>query len=241
MPLPREGGAASDAPGARAPWRRARDHAETVLVAILVTVFATTFGVQNSVIPSASMEDTLLIGDHVLVDRIAFAPSDSDAPRAWLAQRPVLRGDVIVFKYPGDPGTDYIKRVIGMPGDIIEVRNKAVWRNGQALVEPHAVHRTGIVHARGEPDGPRDNAGPITVPPGEYFVMGDNRDYSRDSREFGTIPRHLITGRAVAVLFSRAQRPGAFRGRAPSLRQMADGVRTFHRDVRWERILLPVR
>ncbi len=233
--------ATSEARARRPPWRVARDHAETVLVAILVVVFVTTFGVQNSVIPSASMEDTLLIGDHVLVNRVLFAPADAASPSPWLAMRPVDRGDVVVFKHPDDPVTNYIKRVIGLPGDVIEVRNKAVWRNGQLLAEPHAVHRTGVTHPREAPDGARDNFGPMTVPPNEYFVMGDNRDYSRDSREFGTIPREVITGRAFLVFFSRSQRPGAFRGRAPSPRQVLESLRSFHRDVRWDRILTPVR
>ena len=228
------------APG-RSPLRMLRDYAETLLVAILVVLFATTFVVQNSVIPSASMEDTLLVGDYILVNRVIFAPEDAQRPARWLARRPLRHGDVVVFKHPADPATDYIKRVMGMPGDRIEVRDKTVYRNGEPLPEPYAVHRTGIVYPRGSADGARDNYGPVIVPDGMLFVMGDNRDYSRDSREFGYVPRELVTGRAFVVFWSRREPPGAFEPRRASLRRTLSSLRTLHRDVRWGRLLTMVR
>jgi signal peptidase I len=242
----------SEAPGAPAtpepppPPRRSlrravRDYFETVLVAILIVLFATTFIVQNSVIPSASMEDTLLVGDYILVNRIAFAPEDARAPAGWLGMREVRHADIVVFKYPDDPETDYIKRVIGLPGDVIEVRDKLLLRGGVVVREPWAVHRSGIVHPRESRDGARDNFGPVRVPPGMLFVMGDNRDYSRDSREFGFVPRSNVTGRALLVFWSRSSAPGAFRRRGPALGRMLASLRSFHRDVRWGRILTVVR
>lgn len=229
------------APRGRGPLRMLRDYAETLMVAILVVLFATTFIMQNSVIPSASMEDTLLVGDYIIVNRVIFAPEDAPAPARWLGMRPLRHGDVVVFKHPADPATDYIKRVVGLPGDRIEVRDKAAYRNGRELSEPYAVHRTGIVYPRGSADGARDNFGPVTVPEGMLFVMGDNRDYSRDSREFGYVPRDLVTGRAFVIFWSKTEPPGAFERRRPSLRRSLASLRTLHRDVRWNRLLTIVR
>lgn len=234
---PRQPAAGSpDPPGPRSTLRFLRDQVETVLVAILVVLFATTFAVQNSVIPSASMEDTLLVGDYVLVNKVIFAPADRAAPAAWAAMRPLERGDVVVFKFPAEPRTDYIKRIVGLPGDVIEIRDKGTWRNGARAEEPWAVHRTGIVHPRGSAGGPRDNFGPLIVPPGHLFLMGDNRDYSRDSREFGVVPAELVTGRAFLVFWSKTQRPGAFGRSSGGLRTTLASLRTFHRDVRWSRL-----
>lgn len=240
-------GAPSDGRGApaarshRSPGRFLRDQVETVLVASLVVLFATTFVVQNSVIPSASMEDTLLIGDYVLVNKVIFAPADRSDPASWLAMRPLRHGDIVVFKFPSDPRTDYVKRIVGLAGDTIEVRDKVVWRNGSPLKEPWVVHRTGVVHPRGSSDGPRDNFGPVSVPDGMLFVMGDNRDYSRDSREFGFVPAELVTGRALVVFWSKTQRPGAFARHRGDWRSGLASLRSFHRDVRWGRLLTVIR
>ena len=223
-----------------APRRRyLREYAETLLVAVLIVLFGTTFIVQNSVIPSASMEDTLLIGDYLLVDRIAFDPADAPAPAAWLGQRPIRHGDIVVFRYPPNPRVDYIKRVIGLPGDTIEIRDKQVYRNGVAIEEPYKVHKTGLIYPASAPAsrGTRDNFGPTVVPEGEYFVMGDNRDYSADSREWRTVPRSHVTGRALVVFWSREMRPGAWEHHsAPTWKRMLEAVRDFPRLTRWERI-----
>lgn len=228
-------------PPARSLARAVRDYFETVIVAILIVVFTTTFAVQNSVIPSASMEDTLLVGDYILVNKIAFAPVDSDAPFALVGMREVRRGDIVVFKYPDEPETDYIKRVVGVPGDVIEVRDKVLLRGGVKVDEAWVVHRTGIVMPRDSPDGARDNFGPVRVPEGLLFVMGDNRDYSRDSREFGFVPRSHVTGRAFIVFWSKSSPPGAYRKRGPAWGRMLTSIRTFHRDVRWERLFTIIR
>jgi signal peptidase I len=233
--------AAAPPPG-RSPGRFLRDYVETVLVAVLVVLFGTTFIVQNSVIPSASMEDTLLVGDYILVNKIAFAPEDADLPARWLGMRPIRHADVVVFKFPGDPTTDYIKRVIGLPGDVIEIRDKALYRNGELLDEPQVRHKTGIVIPRSGPDGRRDNFGPVVVPEASLFLMGDNRDYSQDSREFGPVPRSHVTGRALLVFWSKRQPPGALTLQGTDrLRRFARSLLTFHEDMRWRRLLTVIR
>jgi len=236
--------AAPAGPPRRSAGRAVRDTVETVLVAVLVVLFATTFAVQNSVIPTASMEDTLLIGDYVLVNKVMFAPVDADAPTSWLAQRPLQHGDVIVFKFPNDPTVDYVKRVIGLPGDVIEIRDKQLLRNGEPVQEPYKRHKTGITYPRGTPgpDGTRDNLDPVTVPPDSLFVMGDNRDYSADSREWRFVPRSHVTGRAFAVFWSRDRRPGSWSGQgAARIQQAIASIKTFYRDTRWRRIGQVVR
>lgn len=214
-----------------------RDHVETLLVAILVVLFTTTFIVQNSVIPTASMEDTLLIGDYLLVNKVIFSPADAAAPAAWLGERPIRHGDIVIFKYPHDPTIDYIKRVIGLPGDVIEVRDKKVLRNGLPLTEPKVRLKTSIVYPRGSLDGSRDNFGPVKVPEDSLFVMGDNRDWSADSREWGFVPRSHVDGRALMIFWSRDQRGGAWQLRGTErLRRVARAFTTFYRDTRWDRL-----
>lgn len=231
-------GGPADPAGPHAPRRAyVRDYAETLLVAVLVVLFMTTFVTQNSVIPTPSMEDTLLIGDYLLVNKVAFAPTDAGSPTRWLAQRAVRHGDVVVFKFPADPATDYIKRVVGLPGDTIEIRDKTVLRNGLVIEERYKRHKTAIVYPRGSSDGERDNFGPVLVPGDALFVMGDNRDYSADSREWAFVPRSHVKGRAFVIFWSRAQRPGSWQihGLA-KLRRFARAFTTFYRDTRWHRL-----
>jgi signal peptidase I len=213
-----------------------RDYAETLLVAVLVVLFLTTFGMQNSVIPTPSMEDTLLVGDYLFVNKIVFAPVDAAAPTPWLAQRPIERGDIVVFKFPKDPGIDYIKRVMGLPGDVMEMRKKQVIRNGEVLVEPQKRNKTAVFEAA------RDDFAPITVPEGSLFVMGDNRDFSADSRDWGFVPRENVEGRAFVVFWSRAQRPGAWQLHGVArFKRFGQAVATFYRDTRWRRMFTLVR
>jgi signal peptidase I len=222
------------------PRRYVREYLETILVAILIVLFGTTFIVQNSVIPSASMEQTLLIGDYLLVDRIVFAPADAEAPAAWLGQRELRHGDVIVFQYPPDPSLDYIKRVVGLPGDTIEIRDKQVFRNRSAISEDYKVHAHGAILEAPDsssPWGGRDNFGPVTVPEGHYFVMGDNRDYSADSREWRFVPRSHVTGRALVVFWSRDMRAGEWERRSRTrITNIFQSLKDFPRLTRWERI-----
>jgi signal peptidase I len=224
--------------------RHLREYSETILVAVLIVLFGTTFIVQNSVIPSASMEDTLLIGDYLFVNKVVLAAVDAGAPTRWLAQRPIRRGDVIVFRFPPDPTVDYIKRVVGLPGDAIEIRDKQLFINGRAVDEPYKVHGTSVVYPRSAAGsrGVRDNFGPVSVPEDHYFVLGDNRDYSADSREWRFVPRSHVTGKAVVVFWSREMRPGEWQRRSrPSGGRILEALREFPARTRWERIGRVVR
>ncbi len=152
-------------------------------------------------IPSGSMLETLQIGDHLLVSKMLYGtPVDIPFTSRTMLNTPGLRdpehGDVIVFKFPEGLSRDFIKRVIGVPGDRIEIRNKAVYRNGVLLDEPYAIHKDPQIVPK------RDNLGPFLVPEGKYFVMGDNRDHSLDSRFWGFVNRDLIRGKALILYWS---------------------------------------
>jgi signal peptidase I len=170
-----------------------RDYAETILICLMFVIFTRAFVFQQSKIPSGSMEDTLLIGDYIMVNRYVFSPAETSWERKLLPTRDVRHGDVIVFKYPEEPETDYIKRVIGLPGDTVEVREGYVFVNGRRLDEPYVnpAYRS-----------PVNDYPMTTVPPGCYFVMGDHRDRSSDSRVWGFVPRDLVKGRALLIWLS---------------------------------------
>jgi len=185
----------------------AREYLESFVVAFILALFVRTFVVQAFKIPSGSMEQNLLIGDHLLVNKCIFAPVTSAFERAVCPTRPIRRGDVVVFKYPKDPQKDYIKRVIGLPGETVEVREHVVYVNGQALKEPYAY----LLGSSGRPDDQervliggdvRSEWGPQQVPDGQLFVMGDNRDNSLDSRFWGFLPEDQVKGRALVVYWS---------------------------------------
>jgi signal peptidase I len=193
------------------PYRKstAREYFESICVAVILALFVRTFIVQAFKIPTGSMENNLLIGDHLLVNKFVFAPTVTSLERALLPIDPIRRGDIIVFKYPEEPERDFIKRVIGLPGDTLELRNKRVYINDTMLNEPY-VHY--LVPPDEEGSGGefdvRVQYGPVTVPPGHYFMMGDNRDNSQDSRYWGFMPQEYIKGRALFVYFSFGEEPG---------------------------------
>jgi signal peptidase I len=191
----------------------AREYFESICVAVILALFVRTFVVQAFKIPTGSMENNLLIGDHLLVNKFIFAPTLWSWERTLLPIDPIRRGDIIVFKFPEDPNRDFIKRTIGLPGDTVELRNKKVYINGKPLDEPY-VHF--LFPAEGGPaeEGgfdPRRNYGPVTVPPDKYFMMGDNRDNSEDSRYWGFMPREYVKGKALFIYFSlNEDTPGLF-------------------------------
>jgi signal peptidase I len=174
-----------------------RDYAETILICVIFVVFTRAFIFQQSKIPSGSMEDTLLIGDYIMVNRYVFSPVSTPLEKALLPAREIRRGDVIVFKFPNEPEIDYIKRVIGLPGDTLEIRKGYVYVDGQKLDEPYIkeVHRD------------QDSLAPFTVPEGNYWAMGDHRNRSADSRVWGFVPRELIKGRALLIWWSYTEGP----------------------------------
>lgn len=185
-----------------APKRKSlfREYAESIIIAVLLALVIRTYLVQAFKIPSGSMEDTLLIGDHLLVNKFIYGTKLPFSDKRVLKLRDPRRGDVIVFEYPVDPSKDFIKRVIGTPGDVVEEKDKKVYVNGKLYVNPHEVHKEKDIIPKEM--NPRDTFGPVTVPPNSYFVMGDNRDRSYDSRFWGFVPRDKIKGLAFIKYWS---------------------------------------
>ncbi|MFN8062046.1 MAG: signal peptidase I [Vicinamibacterales bacterium] len=182
-----------------------REYFESIVVAVILALFIRTWTVQAFKIPTGSMEQNLLIGDHLLVNKWKFAPALSTLERAVLPISSIERGDIVVFKYPEDPERDFIKRVIGLPGETLELKSKIVHINGTRLDERYVHFLLPVGHgAVGEETSSdvRDNFGPVTVPEGFVFVMGDNRDNSQDSRYWGFLPINYIKGKALMVYWS---------------------------------------
>jgi signal peptidase I len=184
----------------------AREYFESLVIAVILALFVRTWVFQAFQIPTGSMEKNLLIGDHLIVNKMVFAPTLSSVERAILPDRAIQRGDVVVFKYPQDPDRDFIKRVIGLPGDRLELHRKRVYINGQQLDDPWAQYLSPP-----STDGPpqlgnkSEEFGPVTVPADQYFMMGDNRDNSEDSRYWGFMPRSYVKGKALFIYFSLAE------------------------------------
>ena len=182
-----------------------REYFETIVVAVILALFMRTFVVQAFKIPTGSMEPNLLIGDHLLVNKFVFAPTLSGAERAVLPSADIRRGDIVVFKYPEDPERDFIKRVIGLPGESIELRDRRILVNGRAIEEPYAHYLPrpqGFTGGDAASDDVRVRYGPVVVPAGSVFVMGDNRDNSQDSRYWGFLPKDNIKGKALMIYWS---------------------------------------
>ena len=180
------------------PKSRLRENIEAILLAILLALFIRTFIVQAFKIPSGSMEDTLLIGDHILVNKFIYGIRMPFSNQTIVSISEPKRGDIVVFKFPQDPKMDFIKRVVGIPGDTVECRNKVVYVNGEPEANVHAVHKDAFI-LRGNP---RDNFGPIKVPENSLFVMGDNRDRSNDSRFWKFVSYSQLRGKAFMIYWS---------------------------------------
>ena len=203
-----------------------REYFESIVVAVILALFIRTFVVQAFKIPTGSMEPNLLVGDHLLVNKFVFAPTLSGLERALLPMRPIVRGDVVVFKFPEDPERDFIKRIIGLPGETIEVRGTQVLINGTAISQPFAHFL--LPHdpnAQVNEDDRRERFGPVTVPAGHYFAMGDNRDNSEDSRYWGFLPGQYVKGRALMIYWSFDDAPST------------SGVGQLVGGTRWSRLL----
>lgn len=222
-----------------------REYYEALLIAVIFVNFARIFVFQAFKIPTGSMEDNLKIGDHIIVNKFIYGPFGEERLRNLVPLRDVRRGDIIVFRYPLQPDTDFVKRVVGMPGETVEVRNKKVLINGQPLDEPYVIHEDPEIIPNKpelpEPFRSRDQFGPYMVPDGQYFAMGDNRDRSSDSRYWGTVPRSMIKGRAFMVYWS-------FRGSPPPpnsppierVKELLGVVVHFFTKTRWDRTFLIV-
>lgn len=172
-------------------------YVSSIVFAVCLALLIRTFVVQAFKIPSGAMKQTILVGDHILVDKLTY---DNSSP---------MRGEIIVFKYPVEPEKDFIKRVVGLPGDTIEGRDKIIYVNNEPLLEQYAVHTDPHVNPKGAKT--RDNFGPITVPDNALFVMGDNRDESFDSRFWGFVDRKNIKGKAFVIYWSQDIKNGQVR------------------------------
>lgn len=177
-----------------------REYAESIAIAVLLALVIRTYLVQAFKIPSGSMEDTLAIGDHLLVSKFIYGTKLPFSDKRVLVLRDPRRGDVIVFEYPVDTSKDFIKRVVGTPGDVVEGREKKIFVNGKPYENPHEVHKENDMIPKEM--NPRDTFGPVTVPANSYFVMGDNRDRSYDSRFWKFVKRDQIKGLAFIKYWS---------------------------------------
>ena len=213
----------------------AREYFESIVVAVILALFIRTFVVQAFKIPTGSMEPNLLVGDHLLVNKFVFAPTLHPAERLVLPMREIRRGDVVVFKFPEEPERDFIKRVIGLPGDTVELRNRQVFINGQQIEEPYAHYLFPVGEGQESPSfDVRESYGPVTVPDGHYFMMGDNRDNSQDSRYWGFLPQHYVKGRALKIYWSFEQPAGE---QPDGLAGVVRAVTSIFTGTRWSRIL----
>jgi signal peptidase I len=216
-----------------------REYFESIVIAVILALFVRTWVVQAFKIPTGSMENNLLIGDHLLVNKFVFGPTLGAAERALLPIRDVGRGDIVVFKYPDEPERDFIKRVIGLPGETIELRAKKVYVDGKPLDEPY-VHFLEPASDAQEITSfdVRERYGPVTVPPNQYFVMGDNRDNSQDSRYWGFLPRHYIKGRALMIYWSyeSGREDYVDEGILASAKRIVGVITHFFTRTRWERL-----
>jgi signal peptidase I len=188
-----------------------REYGEAFGIALVLALIIRTFFIQAYKIPSGSMEPTLLIGDHILVNKLVYGLRVPDSffgitfPGVPWGQylfriEPVHRGDVVVFVFPPDPTKDFIKRVIGIGGDTVQVKDGKVWLNGSPMPDPHAHFE--VPDSERSPVSPRDNFGPVTVPEGKLLMMGDNRDRSYDGRFWGFVDTNLVEGRAMVIYWS---------------------------------------
>ena len=177
-----------------------REYAEAILIAVVLALFIRTFIIQAFKIPSGSMEDTLLVGDHLLVNKFIYGVKIPFINKNIVDIKDPKRGDIIVFRYPEDENKDFIKRVIGTGGDKVEVKKRQVFVNDEPIDEPYAVYKAGETSFFGFQKG--RNFGPFEVPEGHVFVMGDNRDNSHDSRFWGTVEISEIKGKAFILYWS---------------------------------------
>jgi len=225
-------------------------------ITIILLLFGTTTLMQAFVIPTGSMEDTLLIGDHLIVDKLAYAPGGT-AMSHLLPYESIKRGDIIVFRYPVDIRQTFVKRAIGVPGDHIRIRNKQLFLNGKEVLEPYKYHKTEYI------DSYRDNfpsppntfvykpgidmlehhvaGGEVVVPPGFYFAMGDNRDLSLDSRYWGFVPRENIIGKPLIIYWSYDAPTDQLQSPLISLDHARDLAFNFFSKTRWRRSFRLIR
>jgi signal peptidase I len=215
-----------------------REYGESLFIALILALVIRAFLVQAFSIPSGSMQPTLLIGDYLLVNKFSYGIRNPLTNKVWIPLGTPQRGDVVVFIFPQDPSKDYIKRVIGLPGDRIQITNKQVFINGKLSKTPEAVYDDPMVipAPHGPTESARDNLGPVVVPPNSYFVMGDNRDHSYDSRFWGFVPMDAFRGKALIIYFSWQGNPGQ-----DFFQSLLGGLKGLTSQLSWDRQAFRVR
>ena len=219
-----------------------REWIESLAFTILFVLFFTHYIAQATQVPTESMKPTILVGDHFFLDKLAFPANYPVSLRPYLLRRSIKRGDIIAFKSPTDGNIPFVKRVVGLSGDTVLVKNKNLYINGIKLDEPYKIHVDHTIYTEA-PWTPeelkiRDNYGPVTVPPESYFVMGDNRDNSNDSRYWGFVTRDEIIGKPLFVYWSYESDPYVAGEKSVSeflAGYVSVGVHFFNR-TRWFRI-----
>ena len=220
-----------------------REYFELIAETAVFVFFVMTFVVQAFQIPTGSMEPTLLIGDFLLVNKLAYTRPKLPLEGTILPCKPIERGNIVVFKWPKDLTKDFVKRVIGLPGEKLEIKNKQVYINDQPLDEKYKVHSDSQVIAKNDTynysDNIRDNYGPVVVPPDHIFVMGDNRDNSADSRYWGFLPLNYVKGRPWIIYFSyKAERDAYLK---TTVQERLKKLVRFLPKARWGRMLKLIR
>jgi signal peptidase I len=222
-----------------------REYFESIVIAVILALFVRTRVVQAFKIPTGSMEYNLLIGDHLLVNKFIFGPTPLAAGKAVLPVRPIRRGDIIVFKFPDQPDRDLIKRVIGLPGETVELKNKKVYIDSKPIDEPyvHFLIPPSTDFQEVTSSDVRENYGPVTVPADQYFVMGDNRDNSEDSRYWGFLPRNNVKGKALVIYWSyeSGREDYVDEGYIASAKRLGSVFVHFFTRTRWERLFHQIR
>ncbi len=211
-----------------------REYFESIVITAIIALFATTFVVQAFKSPTGSMESNLLIGDHLLVNKFVYG-MHSGILEKLLPYKDLKRGDVIVFKYPQNPEVAYVKRLIGLPGETVEVNGRTVFINGKPLTEKYTQYI--------DPGSVYERWPPTIVPPGQYFAMGDNRDNSQDSRYWGCVPRDHIIGKALVIYWSFETPRDEYLQTSlkDKVNQFTDVFLNFFTKTRWSRTFKVIR
>jgi signal peptidase I len=207
-----------------------REYFVTIVTCLILALFVTTFVIHPMSVPTESMVPTILVGDRLIVDKFLLRTHSQLLEKLRLG-REIKRGDVIVFKYPGNPEMPYVKRVIGLPGETVEVRNKEVYINNEKLNDPY-----GHFTDRNTEMPHRDQMPPLTIKADGYFVMGDNRDNSADSRYWGTVPKDYIIGRPLFIFWSYEDPPYHVLVSQGPLKIYASRILNFFTKTRWRRM-----
>jgi len=215
-----------------------REYFELISEVMIFVFFIMTFLVQTFVIPTGSMEDTLLIGDHLLVDKVSYAARSNPIDRFFLPKVEIRRGTIVTFKSPPEMEKEYVKRVIGLGGETIQIINKQVLIDGRPLNEPYTFFNDSEIQKT-----LRDNFPPYRIPEGHYFCMGDNRDNSYDSRHWGAVPDSFIVGRPWRIYWSFESTTEDYMtpGVLHKMKDLAKTVLTFFTKTRWERTVKKIK